>query len=324
MASRRIKLRVGKQRELIEKAKAKNNFSWKNFAVCLDLNESYLQNELRYEITTLRQDIFEALCFLAGKDYAYYISENLDSKWGQRKGGANSNAGGKGLIRIKKPKFDERFAELVGAYLGDGTLTKYFMRITEDKRYCLPHLEYLGKLAQESFGVKPTVRISAKRNTAFLEIRSKQFCDYFRKNLGISFGDKIRNKARIPKCILKDENLAKACLRGLMDTDGSLSKRGNQMCLEFTSKNLILLEQVWLIGKQLGIFTHRNKEQAGTNSWGKIVQYFECVGSSNRIHIIRFGERQCNQKLLYKTDLFPYFKKYDGVRIPFVGPWSSG
>ena len=324
MASGRIRLRAGKQRQLIEKAKAKNNFSWKNFAACLGLNESYLQNELRHETRTLRRSIFEALCFFAGEEYSSHISESLDSKWGQRKGGANSNAGGKGLIRIKKPKFDERLAELVGAYLGDGTLTQYFMRITEDKRYCLPHLEYLGNLAEETFCIKPTIRIPSKRNIAFLEIRSKQFCGYFRENLGLSFGDKIRNKSKIPEQILKRENLANACLRGLMDTDGSLSKRGNQMCLEFTSFNPVLLEQVWQIGKRCGLFTHRNKEQVGTNSWGKIKLYFNIVGSSNRIHIIRFCERLHNRKLLYKTGLFPYFKKYDGVRIPFVGSWSSG
>lgn len=198
------------------------------------------------------------------------------------------------------------------------------MRITADKRYCLPYLEYLSQITKATLGLKPTIRFPSKRNVAYLEIRSKQFCDYLNQNLGLPFGDKIKNKSKIPAVILENEKLAKACLRGLMDTDGSCSKRGSYICLEFTSYNPFILEGVWQIGKGLGIFTHLSKTQAGTNSWQKIIKYFTTIGSSNRIHIIRFGERFCNSKLLYKTDLPRYFKKYDAAPLPFTGPWSSG
>ncbi len=324
MGLKRVKMKLGTQRELIQKAKAKRSLSWNPLAKHLKLNSCYLSNELNNEERLLRSDIFEALCRLAGSNYSKHVETALDSNWGQVKGGTNSNAGGKGIIKIKKPKIDEKFAELIGAYLGDGTLTKYFMRITADKRYCFSYLEYLAKLAEESIGLKATIRIPSKRNIAFLEIRSKQFCDYLKTDLGLLFGDKIRNKLQVPKEILCNETLAIACLRGLMDTDGSVSKRGNQPCLEFASRNPALLEQVWGLGLRLELFTHRNKEQVGTNSWSKIVKYFNVVGSSNKIHIIRFCERFSNGKLLRKTELLTYFKKYDAIRIPFVGPWSSG
>jgi len=320
MLSKRIQLKKGKQKELIEKAKNKNKLTWHELSTLLNLSELYVCNELRHETRLLGAEEFEKLCKLVDKDYTVFIKDILDSNWGQVKGGANSNAGGQGLVKIKNPQMTPRFAELIGAYLGDGTLTKYFMRITADKRYSFPYLEYLSKIAEEALGIKTTIRIPSTRNIAYLEIRSKQFCDYFKENLGISFGDKIRNKVKIPKEILKNKNLARACLRGLMDTDGSFSKRGTYMCLEFTSFNPILLEQVCQLGKQFEVFTHKNKEQVGTNSWPKIMRYFNLIGSSNRIHIVRFSERLYNKKLLYKTDLFQYFKKYDGIKLPYMGP----
>jgi len=324
MAVKRIKLEAGKQRELIERAKAKNGLSWRVFANVLGVNCDYLRTELRHETRTLRAGLFEKLCKMAGKKYGPFIRVVLDCNWGQRKGGANSNAGGKRGNKIKPPELNEKFAELIGAYLGDGTLTKYFMRITADKRYCLPYLEYLSRAAEDVLGIKPTIRIPSKRNIAYLEIRSKEFCSYLNGTLGLPFGDKIKNESKIPNAILADKKLATACLRGLMDTDGSFSKRGSYMCLEFTSYNPHILKGTWQIGERLGIFTHKNKVQAGTNSWQKIIKHFNIVGSSNRIHIIRFYERFYNGKLLYKTDLFRYFKKYDAIPLPFTGPWSSG
>ena len=324
MNCQRIRLKKGKQKELIEKTKSKNNFTWKQFAGVLVINTSYLCHELRSEKRLLRKDLFQKICNLVNEDYSFFIEEILDSNWGQMKGGSNSNAGGKGEVKIKIPELNSRFSELLGAYLGDGTLTKYFMRITADHRYSLPYLQYLASIVEESLGIKPSIRIPSNRNIAYLEIRSKQFSDYLKEEFGFSFGDKIKNKQRIPEQILKDQRLSIACLRGLMDTDGSISKRGNQLCLEFTSKNPVLLDQVWKIGTRLGVFTHQSKEQVGTNSWPKIVRYFNLVGSSDRIHIIRFNEKFCDNKLLYKKDLFAYFKKYDGVLLPFRGLWSIG
>ncbi len=119
------------------------------------------------------------------------------------------------MVKIRILRLDENFAELIGAYLGDGTLTKYFMRITADKRYCLSYLEHLNEIAEKALGIKPCIRIPPKRNIAYLEIRSKQFCDHLKDNLGLPFGNKIRNKAQIPKKIFGNKTLAKACIRGV-------------------------------------------------------------------------------------------------------------
>ena len=130
------------------------------------------------------------------------------------------------LTIVKIPeKVNEELAELVGAYLGDGTLTKYFIRISGDKRYDVSYIRYLAGLVENVFEFKPAIRFENNTNIIYLEIRSKMICDFFHKKLKILYGDKIRNKTRIPEQILGDKNLLKACIRGLVDTDGSICRR---------------------------------------------------------------------------------------------------
>ena len=105
-----------------------------------------------------------------------------------------------------------------------------------------------------------------------------------------------------------------------MDTDGSVSKRGNQLCLVFTAHNSSLLAQVEIINQNLGLFSHSNSTQVGTNSWPKIKKYFQLVGSSNIAHIIRFQEYSVHKKLLYLAETKAYLKKYSFVRFPYCGP----
>ena len=121
--------------------------------------------------------------------------------------------------------------------------------------------------------------------------------------------------------VAENENLTIACLRGLIDTDGSVSRRGrngSQFCIQFTSHNKPLLKQVNKIGRELGIFTFYDKVGTGTNKWANILRYFEIVGSSNLKHIIRFHLRT-KGKTIYLNELPEYFKKdlYKNLDLPF-------
>lgn len=106
-----------------------------------------------------------------------------------------------------------------------------------------------------------------------------------------------------------------------MDTDGSISRRGrngSQFCIQFTSHNKELLEQVDEIGKELKIFTFHNKTGAGTNKWENIIKYFRVIGSSNLRHIVRFNER-LNGNTIYQKDARKYYEKdlYKNINLPF-------
>lgn len=109
-----------------------------------------------------------------------------------------------------------------------------------------------------------------------------------------------------------------------MDTDGSVCRRDDYMCLAFSSRIPDLLEQVFKFGQSLEIFTYKSKEQIGTNSWKKIERFYELIGSSNIVHIIRFNEKRLNGSRLYKHEVLKYFPEYKSLTLPFKDSWSSG
>lgn len=222
-----------------------------------------------------------------------------------------------------KIKMTESLAEFIGVYLGDGTLTNNFIRISGDKRYDLPYFRYLQTLL-EDFGIVGRIKLNVKTNNAEIYFCSTALCRYFSENLKIRPGDKIKNRSKIPLKILKNPILKHACLRGLVDADGSMCRRGTngkQFCLAFTSHNFVLFNQVYKLFDDLGINVSVNSSntEMSTNSWQNICQYVEACGSSNLRHIVRFIIRLKFGKSLYKKDVLKYYDKplYKGLKIPF-------
>ena len=227
------------------------------------------------------------------------------------------------------PELNEKLAEFIGICLGDGTVTKYFTRIFGDSRYDIQYFLYISNLIKNLFNFSPFLRYDkgkdGKKHTMYLELCSKNLCDFLHIDFNIPYGDKIKGNAEISYSVLNNKKLSIACLRGLVDTDGSVSKRGTYICLAFNSNNEILREQVFILGKNLKVFNHKYQDEIGTNSWKRIIKYFNIVGSSNVSHIIRFCERYYNKNYLYKKDTLNYYKMYKDVILPFkMGRWSSG
>lgn len=320
-------------------------------SVCknLSLKEFIRKHQLKIKYTTFRDyysgkrslplDLFQALCKIGGRN-----QNNLDIKikpknWGAVEGGKRGiktlferyegslnvwrSKGGKisglkphNLKKIILPsKNDERLSELVGAYLGDGTFTNYFIRICGDKRYDLPYFQYLSNITSNMLGINTTIRAARSKNQLYFEIHSKSFCDFFKK-IGLKTGDKIVNKTKIPKIFLKNQKLIKACIRGLIDTDGSVSKDGDSFSVRFTSHDDALLKQMHNITKLLDLFTFKTGQEIGTRSKSKIFNYFSKIGSSNLRHIVRFCEF-ANGNIIKKERVLEYYSKYKNVTIPF-------
>ncbi|MDD5464579.1 MAG: LAGLIDADG family homing endonuclease [Candidatus Moranbacteria bacterium] len=216
---------------------------------------------------------------------------------------------------------DEQLAELVGIYLGDGTLTSDFIRITGDKRFDINYFQYLNKLTEKIFGIKGSTREEKNKNQIYFEICSKNVSDYFQTTFNFKVGDKIRNKTCIPEPILNDKRLFFACLRGLIDTDGSVSKDNNAVSIRFHSNNPVLLNQVKESDFITDIFTIKSHpQQTGTKSFEKIKEYFELIGSSNLRHIVRYLE-YLNGNILKKKDVLPYYPFYEKLMLPFKFKW---
>lgn len=339
--NRRIKLKQGQQKELIINA-AKKIGSLKQLSIKISVPYSTLKKH-NQELFLLPENLFNKILNLSSikkEDLDItYLSNNWGAKIGGKKGMATlqrkypkeiikwrkkaiMNSRLNNAKKIKIPPLNEKLAEFIGAYLGDGTLTKYFVRISGDYRYDLPYFDYLSNITYELFDIKPSIRKEKNRNTLYITILSKKVCSFLNKNFNIRYGHKIKNKTSIPKKILENKKLSIACLRGLIDTDGSISRRGrkgSQFCIQFTSHNKKLLEQVNNIGKEIKIFTFYDKTGTGTNNKEKILEYFKKVGSSNLRHIVRFHERFYNKNTIYQREVIKYYQKdlYKSLNLPY-------
>jgi len=338
---RRVKLKKGQQRELILNSAEKIG-SIKQLGIKLKIPYSTFKKYVQ-EVFLLPESLFNKILDLSEIRKENLNINYLPNNWGKIIGGkrgmktiqkkypekilewrkkAIRKSHLNNAKKIKIPLLDEKLAELVGVYLGDGTLTKYFIRISGDCRYDIPYFKYLSEVIYELFSINPSIRKEKNRNTLYLTVLSKNVCSFLNKNFGLRYGHKIKNKTCIPKKILEDEKLSIACFRGLIDTDGSISrrgKRGSQFCIQFTSHNKKLLKQVHEIGKKIGVFTFGDKTGSGTNKQENILKFFKIVGSSNLRHIVRFHQRFYKNKTLYQRDVLKHYKKpfYINLTLPF-------
>ena len=208
-------------------------------------------------------------------------------------------------------------AEFIGVYLGDGSLTDYFINISGDFKHDIPYFEYLQRILYSSFGLNSVIRKTDKVCGLSLRVFSKKLCNYF-KSIGLQAGDKIRNQSKIPAEICENEKLFYACLRGLVDTDGFIGKDGKVLAIRFYNKNNALMQQLRDSEFIKELFKIRNHDtEIGTRSQKSIDEFFRLVGSSNPRHIIRYLEGR-KGNLLYKRKLLPYYCKYSALQLPYL------
>lgn len=129
---------------------------------------------------------------------------------------------------ITIPKRDERLAELVGIILGDGYIqyntkkSQYSIRIAgdsnKDREYII---NYVKPLCDSLFGLESTIRKHQIWNALYIIINRKKAVEFL-LSIGMQAGDKIKNQATIPKWILENDCFLRVCIRGLIDTDGSV------------------------------------------------------------------------------------------------------
>lgn len=255
----RIKLKQGKQKELIELAKSDNTWKW--LSNKLNCSSIYLQNELRHEKRYLSENLFNLLCIISGKNFNKFIIEKLSDKWGRSKGGKNSTGNTK---NFKEPEESLELAELFGIILGDGHLEKriasskirgYSIRIAGDSRYDKEYFyNYISNLFNFLFNEKGTFEFSKKGNTIYIKIFGKKIVEFIEFK-GLKPGNKKQNMQTIPLWIINNPEYLKACLRGLIDTDGCIyyiSKQNKNLRITFTSYIPKLMEDVRLSFVKLG------------------------------------------------------------------------
>lgn len=139
---------------------------------------------------------------------------------------------GKGESRNLNIEKSCSMAELTGIILGDGYLqskikeredrviSAHRVLITihsDEKRLRDRTLDLLKNLTNK----EPKIHSLKSSNAIQIIINSKELIRELGK-LGLETGDKVENQVEVPDWIMKDKKYEKYCLRGLLDTDGTI------------------------------------------------------------------------------------------------------
>ncbi len=287
----RVRLIAGKQKELIYYFKSKKGYTWKELSDHLGVNKPALI-EWKLENNLMPLKAYEKMDpeGLFSKE----IVEIKEEGWGKRKGGRVS----KGNIKnISKPAESEKLSEFIGIVLGDGNIKAeknfgvYQVRIAGNSRKEGKYLNFIYRLSEELFGIKPR-RFNKEPSTGYVCLDSKRVVDYLIEK-GLKSGNKIVNGVKIPYWIKSNKKFLKCCVRGLIDTDGCVSKISNKdpnlARITFTNHNLELLKDTKKALETLGYHPSKliNNRVIYLSRQKEIKRYVKDIGFSNSKHIRR-------------------------------------
>ena len=251
--NKRVYFVDGNQREFVKYFKDKSGLSWSDASAKLKINENTLSKAYRFGTCNIPYVLFKQILFLINESEEK-VSEKFNIQlieeqeiigrkmFGERKKilkPINITFENKDLnldisdINFSKPDLEKGIkiplrmspllAEEIGMHYGDGFLSarKYDYRLkgnpNDEKEY---YLNYIKPLFKSLYNIK----INPKDFEASFgfELYSKAFWEFKTKVLKIRPGNK-RN-IRFPEALkVKDEKILAAFIRGLFDTDGSVS-----------------------------------------------------------------------------------------------------
>ncbi|MDP3042371.1 MAG: LAGLIDADG family homing endonuclease [Candidatus Omnitrophota bacterium] len=198
----------------------------------------------------------------------------------------------RGFVTLKEIKIPPRSVELakfIGIMLGDGGIrSKYQLTISFNYKTDREFAEYVTRLIKRLFAVEHIISKRKDSLGADIIISSASVIDFLLKQ-GLKAGNKIKNQVDIPAWIKRNMEFQKACLRGLVDTDGSLychrykvnNKWYNYLKLDFTSCSKPLLRSANAIFSNLGIRTSLKGVHITVSAKAEVNKYLATVGSSN-------------------------------------------
>ncbi len=200
-------------------------------------------------------------------------------------------------FNVVQPKKSSDVAEFIGIMMGDGSMSTYHIGITlnasDDAEYALFVVQFIENL----FGVRPNIYKRKDKNAVVITVTRKLLVEYLH-SLGLPIGNKIKQNLNIPLWILKNPTYAKACVRGLMDTDGSVfthiytskEKKYSYKKVSFTSASPALLTSVHSILSQNNISSHISKTNLRIGDATSIHTYFSRIGTHNTKHLKRLHD----------------------------------
>lgn len=198
-------------------------------------------------------------------------------------------------FRIDKPT--TAFAEVAGIILGDGAITDYQVRVTLSNLVDQPYALFVKSLFSKVFLEEPSLSSRLQENVINLSLSGIGLVEELER-WKFRRGNKVRNQIDFPIWVWRKVAFQKACVRGLMDTDGGcyfhkhkvngLIYRNFGIC--FANESLPIVQSMAKVLKSLNIkFSITRK---GTRiyiySFEEIKKYFSVIGTNNPKNMEKF------------------------------------
>jgi len=299
-------------KELIFTVKNNNNLTWNDFAKKFNVTSMMLQHDWLIKGRTIPLSVFKRIVKLSGKNIDNKSIKVILPFWGQK-----IIKGKPKLKKVKIPnKNDKPFSEFYGILLGDGCIfsDRKGLSISGDKFLDYPYyVEYIKCLIFDLFGITPSFYFSKKDRSIKCVVYSKLIVDILNKT-NFPIGVKYDKKPRIPKFMFnKKDNLA-ACIRGIMDTDGSLAAHPHSKIMIHLSITISSLRKSVLSGlKRLGI--PAGEFNKGIMIYGKEkVKLFEkVIGFSNNKNIYKYSTFLKTGKVPSSIETEMFIREKEGI-----------
>ncbi len=208
-------------------------------------------------------------------------------------------------------KITKGIAELFGALLGDGCLSKYYRKGRKNPTYCTLFTGHTHDLPYYNNTIQPllikyfseTGRIRKRKGMECIILicfNTKVFATL--NSIGRPIG--VKSNLFIPPEIFNDNKLAISCLRGIFDTDGSVYNRYSKQyanhpkyymykVVQIKMKEPFLIKQIGEILNRNGITTtkigeNNNAHVIRVTSQKSVEKFFSIVRPSNKYHVERY------------------------------------
>lgn len=190
---------------------------------------------------------------------------------------------------ILKPEESVDLAEFIGIMLGDGNITRFQCAIYLNSDTDQEYAEYVCSLVKKLFALKAVIYKSKREKVWRVSISSVNLVEYL-KLKGLAIGNKVHLQVEVPPWIWAKPEYIRACVRGLIDTDGCFTLHkykvnGTQYCYPkicFTNRSEPILDFVDKGLIQLGFSPKRTfKYKVWLHKQKEIEKYLDEVGTRN-------------------------------------------
>ncbi|MBI4052651.1 MAG: LAGLIDADG family homing endonuclease [Candidatus Diapherotrites archaeon] len=206
--------------------------------------------------------------------------------------------------KLLAKKKSAELAEIIGIMLGDGNCqvikekSIYQIRIIGHRGNDFDYLtNYTSGLFKKVFGTEFSIKFPKTGNAVVIFKQSKNLVHTL-MHFGIKNGNKTTNGAAIPCWVLGKSGYLKACVRGLIDTDGSVypkTRRHKTPTIWFATASPTIQSSITkafkILGYRVSKWTQkkdRNTMQCSMGDSKEVLRYFTEIGFSNKKHINRF------------------------------------